>query len=347
MDSLVTKSLRRSNTTLIILSTIALIVGIVGLVLTTIPYFVAKFTGPTSITTKDLVSTEVNFIQPLYFREVTGEDMLDTGYEEYTYDSDTGRRVSTDAYFGALYLGGGRFLLVRTPDAIDENQITLVGSLIEIPGDIQREVVDDLLRELGGDADNIQFLPMMLDQNDNQVLWYVGTAIVAVLIIFGLRGVIVYIQRQRDPHKHPAFKKLARYGDVDMVVGSIEQELAMAEEPIGKRLYLTRSWVVYAQGGTFQATRLEDLIWLYKHSYRTRYSTNYQAHYCDKHGNLMAVPASKKNVDEMLQVVYDRAPWAIAGHTKEVSDAYKKDRQQLIAAVEQRKAKIRSGAASA
>jgi len=166
--------------------------------------------------------------------------------------------------------------------------------------------------------------------------------------VLGVRGVVLFIQRQSDPHKHPAFKKLERYGNVEMVIGSIEQELTLADEPIGKRLYITPTWVVHLQGGNFQATRLEDLVWLYKHSVRSRYSTQHTARFHDKHGNLMGVQGrSSQQVDEMLQAVYNRAPWAIAGHSVDVQKAWNKDRQQLIAAVEQRKAQVRSGVATA
>ncbi|MCA9915166.1 MAG: hypothetical protein KC496_17545, partial [Anaerolineae bacterium] len=265
MDSTIFKNIRGSNTRLILFGLLALIAGIAALVLTTVPYFVAKFTGPVPISMKELVSTEVNFIQPLYFREVTGEEMFDSGYYYETYDSDTGAVTNTD-YFGLLYLGSDRFLLVRTEDRVDEGQTTYVGSLTTISDEIQRDMIDDLRRELGADADTIQFLPVMLDTRDSEIFWYVGAAIVAVQILFGVRGVVLFLQRTNDPYKHPALKKLGRYGDVRMVVDSIEQDLALQDEVIGKNLHLTRNWVVFISGGNIQATRYSDLVWLYKHT---------------------------------------------------------------------------------
>lgn len=346
MDSLVQKSLRRATRTLFIFSALSLVLAVVAIVLTTLPYFLGKFTGPTVMTDKEIVSAQVNFVQPLYFREVTGEEMFDTGYEEYTYDSDTGRRVSTDAYFGALYIGSNRFLLVRTPDAIDESRTTYVGSLREIPGDVQREVVDELIRELGGNAQEFQFVPVMLDTSDNEIMWYVGTAIVLAMLLFGLWGVFQVIQRTRDPHNHPAVKKLGRYGDVAMVMGEIESEMNMAEAVGSKRLHITRNWIISTHAGNFQATRLSDLVWLHKHSVRSRYGTQHFARFYDRHGNIMGVQGRRsEDADQMLQAVYDRAPWAIAGYNNELNKAWNKEREQMIAAVDQRKAQLRAGTA--
>ncbi len=338
MDSLIQRTLRRSNRILLFFGVLSLVISVAVIALTTVPYFVGKFTGPTPITDKEVINARVNFVQPLYFREVTGQEMLDTGYEEYTYDSDTGRRVSTDYYFGALYMGGDRYLLVRTPESIDESQNTYVGSLVEIPGDVQREVVDDLLRELGADAANVQFLPVMLSTSDNQVMCYIGTAIVAVMLLFGIWATYHGIQRSRDPYKHPALKKLGRYGEISFVIGDIEGELRMADAPVAKRLYVTRNWIASAYGNNFQAMRLDDLVWLHKYSTRSRYGTNHFARFYDRHGVLMGLQGRRsEDVDQMLQAVYDRAPWAIAGFSPDVEKAWKQDRQQLIAAVDQRK----------
>jgi hypothetical protein len=345
MDSIVQKALRRSNRWLLILGMISLIISVVLIALTTAPYFIAKFTGPIPISNKEIVSTQVNFVQPLYFREVVGEEMFDSGYYYETYNEDTGNVTNTD-YFGVLYVGSNRFLLVRTPDPINESQTDYVGSLTTISGEIQREVIDDMMQDLGSSADGIQFLPVMLDTRDNQVMWYIGTAVIVGMLFFGLWGTFKALQRGRDPHKHPALQKLARYGDISMVLGDIESELGMASEPVGKRLYVTRNWVVSVHGNNFQATRLSDLVWLHKHSVRQRYGMTHAARFYDRHGNLMGVQGrNSQAADEMLQAVYERAPWAIAGYSNELQQAWNKERQQMIAAVDQRKAQLRAGTA--
>jgi len=343
--SIVHKALRRSNRWLLILAGISLITSIVVIALTTAPYFLAKFTGPTAISNKDVINTQVNFVQPLYFREVTGNEMYDSGYYYETYNEDTGTVTDTD-YFGVLDVGSNRFLLVRTEEPINENVETYVGSLTTISSEIQREVIDDMISDLGVDASRIQFLPVMLDTRDNQVMWYIGTAVVAGLLIFGVWGTFNAIQRGNNPHNHPALKKLARYGNVDMILDEIEGELMLADEPVGKRLHVTNNWVVSVHGNNFQATRLKDLIWLHKHSVRSRYGTQHAARFYDRHGNLMGVQGrNSQSVDEMLQAVYDRAPWAIAGHNGELQKAWNKERDQMIAAVDQRKAQLRAGTA--
>jgi hypothetical protein len=47
-------------------------------------------------------------------------------------------------------------------------------------------------------------------------------------------------------------------------------------------------------------------------------------------------------VNQMLNAVAQRAPWALAGHNAEIEKAWKSNRASVLAAVEQRRQQIRA-----
>lgn len=51
----------------------------------------------------------------------------------------------------------------------------------------------------------------------------------------------------------------------------------------------------------------------------------------------MVVQAKEDLINQMLSAVVQRAPWALAGHSAEIEQAWKSNRQSVIAAVEQRR----------
>ena len=338
-DNLIYKSIRRSNTNRLIFSIIALAIAIGIGVYSSLPYFLAKFGAPTKLDEKMLAGITADSA-PLYFQQIDADFVFDSGYEEYTEFENGSQR--TDAYF-AMTAVGDHIVMVRVADPVDESQTTYVGAFVR-PDSVQSELFSDFRAEVPEDAENL--VPLLLDTQDKEVNWYGGGAVLLVLLLVGLWGVVTFFQRNANPNNHPTLKKLAVYGDVDKVVDSIDKELGSIPEEVGK-LKLTRNWIVQANGGTFEALPYRDLVWAYKMVQTGKYNTKtYYAHFCDKHGKLIPVLAKEDQVNVMLQAVMDRAPWAFAGYSDELKKAWDKERQQLIVAVEQRKAQFDSQSSS-
>jgi hypothetical protein len=335
-DNTIYKSIQRSNINLIIISLIVLAIAIGVGSYFSLPYFMGKFTGPTPIAAEDLVTLGSDS-RTQYFREVKGTRMYDTYYYEETVDEDSGRQVSIDAYFGGLEIKPGVWLLVRYPETINERETTYVGGLTPITDSVAREVAGLVESENG-----VELLPVMLDIVDTPVNWYGGAAVLLVLLLGGLWGVMTFFQRNANPKNHPTLKKLATYGDVDKVIDSIDKELGSMPDEVGK-LKLTRNWLVQSAGSTFEAIPYRDVVWAYKMIQTGKYNTKtYYAHVGDKHGKMLAILAKEEQVNQMLQAVMSHAPWAFAGYSEDLKKAWDKDRQQLVTAVEQRKAQFDS-----
>lgn len=328
-DSQVFKKIKRSNTTTILFSLVALVIVVVLVVISSGPYWLAQVTGPIEISADEIL--DLNGSEHLYNRAVSGEDMDDTYYYEETYDQDTGRQVSIDAYFGALEIGKDQWILVRSSEEINTREEDYVGTLQPISGDVTSEVY-----VLAADELNIEFLPIMLDTTRNETMWYVGTAVLLILGLASLWGIFAFIGRNADPTKHPILKKLSRFGNVDDIVHSIDKDLTMGEDSVGK-LRLTKNYLVHTAGSNFDAMPYSAVAWVYKMVKRGRYGKTYEVHIYDVTGYQMVIVAKEAEVNVMLNAVAARAPHAIAGFSEDIKRMWNKERQSFIEQVNLRK----------
>lgn len=332
-DSQVYKKVQSSNRLTLILSIIGLL-AVAGLTaFSSGPYWTAQFTGPIEISGEEISALDGS--TSLYNRAISGLDMDDTFYYEETIDEDTGRQVRIDAYFGALEIEDDVWILVRHPEEINTREEDYVGTLQPVSGTVTREVYDLSAEEL-----DINYLPVMLDTTGDEVMWYVGTAILVITALASLWGIFAFIQRNNDPSKHPIMKKLARYGDAEQLVGDVERDLASGVDKVGK-LSLTRNYLVHEQRVGFNAMPYNKVAWVYKMIRSGKYGTKtYEAHFNDVTGYEVVVIAKEDEVNQMLQAVAGRAPWAIAGFSEDIKRAWNKDRQTFINEVETRRKQI-------
>ena len=145
-----------------------------------------------------------------------------------------------------------------------------------------------------------------------------------------------------DGAKHPISKRLARHGDVPVVVSEIENELVMPRWSHGK-LHTTANWLVYAPGADFQAMRLPEVAWLYKHmtqrrTYGIPVGKTFAAHIFDSHGQKIEMTAkNERDVEAILEGAVQAAPWAIVGYDKEIEKTWNKNRAAVVEMVNQRR----------
>lgn len=322
------------NLLIFVLAAFAVLAALVAL--SSGPYWLQRLSGPQALDLAGLTAlTEAEL--PRYSVAVTGEEMLDTGYEEYT--TEDGRRTSTDAYYGALVLGE-RLLIVRHPQVIQENFTELQGALM-MPSGIPAEIIAEIIKEVP--EVEASLLPFVLDAVDSSRDWVLGLFFQIAILLVALFGLFVWLRR-RNPSNHPVMKALGRYGDPAQVLEQIQSDEMLGTEQIGN-LSLSRRWLSFSSGGTFHAARLADVVWVYKMV--TQHRTNgiptgktYALHVWDRSGHQVALPGKEPMVDSMIEAIFQRTPWAIGGYTDEIQKLWAKDRPQFLAAVEERKARL-------
>lgn len=338
LSSAVSRTISRSNRNLLILS----IAGLAGLILfgaLTYRYYYSFFAGPYQIPREELLAAQDADEIFRYYVTVDGDDMADTGFERETRRN--GVVTSTRNYLALLI--DDRVLLVETPDLIGTS---FTGSLIDFPSDVRNEII----AEIEADYPELEgvFLPMMLRDDDFRISGYLGLALAAALLLFSLFGIFNVMGRMSDPSRHPIMRGLARFGDARLAASEIDAHLA-GEHPRVGNVHLTPAWMVHTTGAFFEATRYDDLVWVYKQVTQRRVNgiptgKTFAAMICDRHGKVLTVQCKEEQVNQILTGLLQRAPWALAGHSSELEEAWKKNRAAMVGAVDQRHQQVLSGA---
>lgn len=339
-ESMITKAVRRSNTTLLVVCGIGLLVLAVLAVLN-LRYFYNFALGPFDVTGEELVSVTDPKAPQEYWVRVTGEEIYDTGVQ-YIETSDSGKETVEYSYL-ALALGD-RLLLVKQPGEPVET-LTLRGSLEKIGADEQSEIIDDMVAEeplLEG-----VFLPYMINTGNFRAGGLIGLVLGGLAGLGCVLGLVTYLRRNADPSIHPILKSLNRFGPIEFTTSRIDAELSGEHPVLAKNFHLTKNWLVHAPAGKFSAMRYEDLAWLYMHitthkSYGVTVGKTFTVMAYDKFGEQAQMMVGNKEVvaQEVIREIGQRAPWAVGGFSPELNKAWKKDRETFLAEVEKRKAQL-------
>lgn len=333
--TIVHTAIRRSNLRMLLGSAVVAVI-VLALLALNVRYFKNFVQGPTPIANDQLLALTDPATLDRYWRDVQGDDVIDTG-AQYIRTDDRGRET-VEATYPALIIGD-RLLLVKTPNSTALT--TYSGALVAIPDDVQREIIDDL-ESLEPDLKGV-FLPYMLDATSFRANGYIGLGIAIPLLLLCAVGLVLAARRSQEPETHPIMRRLATYGMADDMARQIEHELLMPRAT-RHNVRITERWVVYSKGATFDAMRLQDVLWVYKHVTKTKYygvitvAKHYAVHLHDRHGRVMKIALRKEaRTNEVLEMIMAAAPWVIAGFDSNIEQAWKKQRPELIAAVEQRR----------
>lgn len=335
LEGIVTQTIRRSNRNVLAFSILG-ILAIIGLLLLNMRYFYNFILGPFPVTPEVLTGYEDAGQPREYWLTVSGDAVFDTGIQYVSVEN--GRETVENSYLALVQ--DDRLLLVKVPGmAVEQTRFT--GWLEPLTDEENQEIIQSL--EADDPALTGIFLPFLLETGNFRL----GGIIGIVLALGGLAlcgvGLVKGIRRSSDPSEHPIAKRLALVGPVDFVSSRIEAEMASNHLTLGKT-HLTANWLIFAPGSDLQAARFEDIAWFYKHVTTSRMygipiSKIYVVRVFNRYGTQISITAGNKEskADELLQAIYERAPWAVAGFSPELQKAWKKDRPAFLAEVERRK----------
>jgi len=326
-------NIRRTNLKLLGISLFGLLLVFAGLVLGT-RYLYNMVLGPFSIENSDLLIMQDRDKPWQYYVTVIGEDHANTGYY-YASVSDSGKETIED-YYHVLMIGD-RLLLVKSKDEEITNQVS--GALESISSEVQREVIDQLEREIPEITG--AFLPVMLDATNFRSIGFIWLAIGTAVGLIATGGVLLAMYRFINPLAHPAMRALERFGQVESISRQIDMDMSSPHKQLGKKIHLTSHWLVYA-GGAIQAMPYTAIMWGYKQV--TQHRTNgiptgktYAAYVFDQYGKQLTIPGKEAQVNEFLQELANLAPGMVLGYSDELKQLWNKERSRFIQAVEERR----------
>ncbi|MCC6895840.1 MAG: hypothetical protein IT321_23670 [Anaerolineae bacterium] len=319
--------IRRSNRNQLILWGIGLVVMLV-IIAISLNHFYNLLTGP-YVVDKDYILgiTDVNNLRQFYVT-LKGDETLDTGF----YKTSTTNGIETGKDYYKTLILDDKLLLVKTGDV--DNLDAYTGALTYVPPDEQREVLDQLQREIPNLDDS--FLPFMLDATDFKGSGYAGLAATVVAFAACLWGVLRALGRIVNTERHSIWRGLQRFGEPSSVADQIETELGSSGEKVGN-IQITRNWLVANKASSLDVTQLKDVMWIYKKIVNGRGGKQVSALVYDRHGHLMTVTGKEAQIDDTLRGIAQRMPWIMVGYSKEIEAAWKKDRAGVINAVDQRR----------
>lgn len=281
-----------------------------------------------------------------YRATVRGEESINTGItEEFKEDE----RV-TDTHVFLLMLVNHHLLLVRAEQGVVSGK-QYTGTLVPVPDDVQAQVVNKVKRSIP-QYDTL-ILPFMLDAKDgfaDNGYWL--TAIGGIILLICVWNLLLAMKRRQHPDSHPIMRALARFGPPSQVAAEIEAELHGPTEMLTASLQFTQHWLLQATTTSLGATRLADIVWIYKQVTQHRVNfvptgKTYAALICDRHNALLTIPGSDEQVNSILQAVAEHAPGVLVGYNKDLEAHWRANRAEVVAAVMKRREEIEHEAVEA
>jgi hypothetical protein len=157
-----------------------------------------------------------------------------------------------------------------------------------------------------------------------------------IWIFFAVRRIV----RWRRPEGDPLNLQLKRYGAVDEVARSLEEDFA-GQEFRTHHIYVGRHWLCYAWRKQVAVRRIDTLVWAYLEQVRKRLNyiiplgTKNQMVLWSRDGRAAVLPMRKKKaVEAALNELRRVAPWMLVGYTDSIKESWNDDREDLIAVVD-------------
>lgn len=274
------------------------------------------------------------------------------------YMTDSGYYVAKDGGKGEItdniYIGlvDGKFITVALPakssskNLLEMENVSIIAK--EFDG-LESEENEELLQQIkGGLAESLgvslediesEFISVIFkDSKTNRLLekvFLIGVFIVLIYFIVLLIQNLISISNYRNSK---VIKNLSKYGNIDFIENQIDQEINYPEY-LSKRLIITTNWIISKSTYNVKIMPINNLVWVYniktKHYYNgIKTGTSFSVMcYSDKNEKVVFDVGGKKKEDKAMEIVNlisQKAPWAIYGYSDEIKKKFKKNPQMII-----------------
>lgn len=312
-----------------------IIAGVVGLLGYNQRYLANYFSGIYEMPRAEVLSTRSHEELPRYWVRLTPDQIFDTGIDIITVNKkrgvETGRRV-TGHYFVAQI--GEKLLLIKSDSQAKPSGATIDGWLTAQNEWYMERLAADPARSKFGPL----FLPITLDTGDfvssANLILYASAAATGAAVLWALWAVF----RAARPAGHSALKRLAAMPGETLADASRSISADIRARRTAKMrdgVQLTSGHLVQTSALTFNVRPLADLLWTYPiittkklYGFIPTGKTHSAAFYFGN-GQITLKGSEPQTMAAMQHVSYV-APWTLIGHSADIEQAYKKQRQNLI-----------------
>lgn len=285
-------------------------------------YLTQFFHGPNSVDATKVVQSPIEN----QFVRIHVERALDTGIQHTTTENGGPARVDSQ-YF--VTMAGGKLLVLRLPHGGHPEEIsdlTFEGRVRPIPADLGKHLDNNLRADLPPVA------TYYIDGQDYRDLGIVSLVVGIPILLLWSWMLWRYMQASGDFSRHPFAKRIAKYGQLEMLVQEIDAEMAGAHSTYSVRtntVEVSQNWFLTHSLFAGEAIRLNHLTWAYQYLLKRKLyyfitiKTTYFVHAYDDLGNKTQIQLSKERVAEILQELAVRVPHALFGYNKSLQKLWK------------------------
>lgn len=308
-------------------------------------YLYNALTGPFPLTQEEVLSKKYLAGSFNYYVKVDSDEVFDTG-AEYVRTSKKYGTETVEYKYMALQVGDSLMLAKVDPNSTIRDGATHVsvkGALTPMSS----QETEKLLAPLYAKQPELRatFLPYMIDARDSFSFWaYIWIGVGAVLtLIFGGSFISIF-KSFGNLDASSSLKKLAAYGTPRQVAAMIDDEMSRNPEKIGS-IFILPTWIIRQGSFTMDIEHIEDIVWIYKKT--TKHSVNFiptgKTHEVVLHTtqggsfNLNGSLLGEGSIDKLLEIIYNRIPWVIAGYDEQLMKHWHTDSKGFIKAVADRK----------
>lgn len=296
--------------------------------------------GPFSVTVDEVAALPNLDSEFRRYFTLNGSGLVRLGLREEIVHRRRGRETGRSYLYYFALPGSQRAVLIRSSEPAP--LMPVIGVLEPVP----TAVVGQISRQYPQLRFGASLAPLMLDAEDPLNSWgsfYTAGALAAPVIMLAFLGLT--LGRLVDFRRSRPVAALARFKvPVGQVVAAIDNELATDDPrtPMSNIL-LTHSWLVHLQPFKLDLMHLDELAWVYA-SITRRYmyyfipaGTTHYVRLGDRSGRLRQIQGKKNTVPDTVVAIAQRVPWVFAGHSDELEQAFRRNRDAVIAAVDQRR----------
>jgi hypothetical protein len=159
--------------------------------------------------------------------------------------------------------------------------------------------------------------------------------------LIGLAGVIMlgwWLKRVLIRDGHPIYERLARYGDAQEVLKQVNREFAAVKS--SDATHFSANWLAQRETYGLSLVPWAEIAWLHIYT-KTQggIRTSCYVRVWSRDGKQFVAPAGVRpgEVEQLLEDLRARAPWAEVGYSPELQQDWNKRRDELIARVDARR----------
>ena len=169
----------------------------------------------------------------------------------------------------------------------------------------------------------------------------------ALISVPGVVALGCWMRRLLNPTAHPIYKRLAQYGDPQLLAQQVNREFDGVKS--SDATHFGANWLAQSDTYGLSLVPWSDIAWL--HIYVKTQGGIRSSCYVrvwSRDGKQFVAPAGVRHgeVEQLFEELRSRAPWAETGYSRELQQEWNNRHAEFVARIDLRKAQYRTNAAS-